>query len=485
MLDESRRRCPFARRIERLTHPVQPFTNISLRRLRALTYALTVAVAAARRSCLIQPQSYWGSSHEWNEGAPQAPRDRRGRRIRDCRAHGNGGRGPGHQGGRDGLQHPSRRRGGRPAGSGDHPRGDRQDRRAQRDGASQLHLREQQRRQRDAGQHHRVDDLRQPDGIAAGPGRPVDPGPGERPSPRNLRRRRFRRGRREPVGDPVLCGGTGRGAEGRRLGGVRLRRDRRRDQLHHAPGLQGRGGECVLRHAHPRRWRRPVRSSPERSASAIWPRTATTPSSRLSTTSRRRSSSARATSRRPTTCPPSASTRRPGQSFPGFISTGGIGNPGFPDCQGQLSVGGRCRFDPGALPRNAGPSRDQAAEPLRRRTVPDQSRLAGLFHRSVLAPEDRRLDPAGSDLGPDLHHRHGDGRRRHPAAADQPVLSAQSRRRGGRGRPAAQRALSLRRVRQPHMDGHQRGLAGSRGRQGNALGLGFRRVDQLQREHRQ
>jgi iron complex outermembrane receptor protein len=42
-----------------------------------------------------------------------------------------------------------------------------------------------------------------------------------------------------------------------------------------------------------------------------------------------------------------------GQSFPGFISTGNIGNPGFPDCGGQpafLSVGGRCRFDPSAYP---------------------------------------------------------------------------------------------------------------------------------------
>ena len=39
-----------------------------------------------------------------------------------------------------------------------------------------------------------------------------------------------------------------------------------------------------------------------------------------------------------------------GQSFPGFISTGGIGNPGYPDCQGQLSLGGRCRFDPARFP---------------------------------------------------------------------------------------------------------------------------------------
>ena len=35
-----------------------------------------------------------------------------------------------------------------------------------------------------------------------------------------------------------------------------------------------------------------------------------------------------------------------GQTFPGFISTGGIGNPGFPDCAPSIVVGNRCRFDP-------------------------------------------------------------------------------------------------------------------------------------------
>jgi iron complex outermembrane receptor protein len=42
-----------------------------------------------------------------------------------------------------------------------------------------------------------------------------------------------------------------------------------------------------------------------------------------------------------------------GQSFPGFISTGGIGNPGFPDCgpfAGSISIGTRCRFDPSPVP---------------------------------------------------------------------------------------------------------------------------------------
>ncbi|MEO8755494.1 MAG: TonB-dependent receptor plug domain-containing protein, partial [Casimicrobiaceae bacterium] len=39
-----------------------------------------------------------------------------------------------------------------------------------------------------------------------------------------------------------------------------------------------------------------------------------------------------------------------GQTFPGFISTGNIGNPGFPDCAPSIVIGTRCRFDPAAYP---------------------------------------------------------------------------------------------------------------------------------------
>jgi len=39
-----------------------------------------------------------------------------------------------------------------------------------------------------------------------------------------------------------------------------------------------------------------------------------------------------------------------GQTFPGFISTGGIGNLTFPNCAPSVSIGGRCRFDPNAVP---------------------------------------------------------------------------------------------------------------------------------------
>ncbi len=38
-----------------------------------------------------------------------------------------------------------------------------------------------------------------------------------------------------------------------------------------------------------------------------------------------------------------------GQTFPGFISTGNIGNPGFPDCAPSIVVGTRCRYDPAAI----------------------------------------------------------------------------------------------------------------------------------------
>ncbi len=35
-----------------------------------------------------------------------------------------------------------------------------------------------------------------------------------------------------------------------------------------------------------------------------------------------------------------------GQTFPGFISTGNIGNTSFPNCDPSIPIGGRCRFDP-------------------------------------------------------------------------------------------------------------------------------------------
>ncbi len=35
-----------------------------------------------------------------------------------------------------------------------------------------------------------------------------------------------------------------------------------------------------------------------------------------------------------------------GQTFPGFISTGGIGNSSYPNCEPSIPISGRCRFDP-------------------------------------------------------------------------------------------------------------------------------------------
>jgi iron complex outermembrane receptor protein len=38
-----------------------------------------------------------------------------------------------------------------------------------------------------------------------------------------------------------------------------------------------------------------------------------------------------------------------GQTFPGFISTGGIGNTSFPNCSPSIPVGTRCRYDPNRI----------------------------------------------------------------------------------------------------------------------------------------
>jgi iron complex outermembrane receptor protein len=37
-----------------------------------------------------------------------------------------------------------------------------------------------------------------------------------------------------------------------------------------------------------------------------------------------------------------------GQTFPGYISTGGIGNITYPNCSPSVPIGGRCRYDPNA-----------------------------------------------------------------------------------------------------------------------------------------
>jgi iron complex outermembrane recepter protein len=39
-----------------------------------------------------------------------------------------------------------------------------------------------------------------------------------------------------------------------------------------------------------------------------------------------------------------------GQTFPGYISTGGIGNTTFPNCAPSEAIGSRCRYDPNAEP---------------------------------------------------------------------------------------------------------------------------------------
>ena len=69
--------------------------------------------------------------------------------------------------------------------------------------------------------------------LAARPRRRVDAGPAQRPPDRAVRPRRRRpEGVLRPQPDPARCGRADRDPEGRRLGDLRLGRDRRRRQRH-------------------------------------------------------------------------------------------------------------------------------------------------------------------------------------------------------------------------------------------------------------
>ena len=86
---------------------------------------------------------------------------------------------------------------------------------------------------------HRPRLVRQPDGLVARPGRAIHASAHQRQAPRLLRRRNLRHRGGQSFGDPDFGHRQGRGADRRRLRNLRQRRNRRRDQLHHAPGLHG------------------------------------------------------------------------------------------------------------------------------------------------------------------------------------------------------------------------------------------------------
>ena len=177
-----------------------------------------------------------------------------------------------------------------------------------------------------------------------------------------------------------------------------------------------------------------------------------------------------------------------GPELPRLHLDGRHRQPGFPGLR-PLS---RLDLDRRPLPlrslRGAGRAVDpehQAVQPVRLGALPDQRRLAGVRDRPLLASGGERRDPAAADLRPDPDDVHAVRRVRDPAAADQPVLSARPGRGRRRRRPAAQRALSLRRVRQPQVDRHERGVADRPRCARHGVELGLRRLVQLQPEHRE
>ena len=198
------------------------------------------------------------------------------------------GAGRGHQGRDHRIQHQAHRRRGRAARADHQPRRDQSQRRAERDGDHEPHLREQQRRQCLAVQRDRLADVQQPDRVAAWAGRAGHAGAGERQARGNASAARSTGPTASNLAlDPVRGDRPRRGPEGRRLGDLRQRCDRRRHQLHHAPGLHRRRGDGVG----PERLREPVEATSTTSrrprGMAIWRRTSTTCSSPPPTTTRR------------------------------------------------------------------------------------------------------------------------------------------------------------------------------------------------------
>ena len=113
---------------------------------------------------------------------------------------------------------------------------------------------------------------------------------------------------------------------------------------------------------------------------------------------------------------------------------------------------------------------------LRQRAFPDQQRLAGVRAGAVF---ERRIE-SGHSAGPGVRPVRARPAQRHPdddhAAADQRVLPARNRRRGGYRRTAAQRPLPDVRQRWPRSDRHERTLGLRRRDQGYLGELGLGRV---------
>ena len=183
----------------------------------------------------------------------------------------------------DRLLDQARRRRRRAAGADGHRRGHQAQRRHQHRRTADHADRQRHGRRQQRGRRCGPVDLWPVQRQPARPGLEQDPGAGQRPPPRQLRHRRHRCRRQL---DPAGLDRPRRSAEGRRIGRVRLRRHRRRHQLHHPPELPGRGSRTATPAPAVTAAARPTRP-------ASWPAGAI--STKTATTSRCRPTSARTT----------------------------------------------------------------------------------------------------------------------------------------------------------------------------------------------
>ena len=389
------------------------------------------------------------------------------------------------QGRRDGLEHQARARRRRATGADHRARRDHPGRRQQRDGRPEPHFRKQYRGIRKLQLRHRRCVVRQPDRLAARPGWAIHAGARQRQAPRLVRRRNHRRRGGQPLGDPGFGHRQGRGADRRRVRYLRQRRDRRGDQLHHAPGLHGRRRDGPIRCAdaqrgwravdiagHPRRGRpgegqvQRLRLDPVPGTEIAGPKGPQFLEYEL------RSGTARPDVVQFVSgqCLRSGNRSHPRHSW--IPELRAVDRPGRPV---PLRSGAHERrpVDPPAI----------AVEPLRLRTIPDQCGLEGIPDGNVFALEQQVHHSAESAF-----HRGrcpGAARRQcgHRHSADEPVLPASVGRRQRRRRAAPQRAVSLLPLWQPRQRGHERCVADRNRDQGHGMGLVLGRIVQLQREH--
>ena len=170
----------------------------------------------------------------------------------------------------------------------------------------------------------------------------------------------------------------------------------------------------------------------------------------------------------------SVSTRRRARPFPGFISTGDIGNPRVSRLRAVDRRSAAAAASIRRATRRRSDTGHQAAQPLRLGALPDQQRLAGLRDRPATRSQETRFVIQPMPLSDQISRPPTPSGASRRSCCRRPARSIRTRRRiaaGVDGQPLNVRYRCVE-MRQPRHDRHQRGVADRRGREGHARGTG-------------